>query len=101
MSDELSKKALTKKAYAVSILVDFVAGNQPLKASWFRDAEDLEDIRRDSEESVNLAEGVTGTTGEPRRLFDLAVQEFENGSLRESEQNFRLAKTKAQAIQTH
>ncbi len=64
-------------------------------------AEDLEDIRRDSEESVNLAEGVTGTTGEPRRLFDLAVQEFENGSLRESEQNFRLAKTKAQAIQTH
>ena len=42
-------------------------------------AEDLEDIRRDSEESVNLAEGVTGTTGEPRRLFDLAVQEFENG----------------------
>ena len=64
-------------------------------------SEDLDDIRSDSEESVRRAEEVTGSPGEPRRLFDLAVQEFENGSLRESEQNFRLAKSKALGIQSH
>ena len=50
---------------------------------------------------MRRAEEVTGSPGEPRRLFDLAVQEFENGSLRESEQNFRLAKSKALGIQSH
>ena len=64
-------------------------------------SEDLEEIRSDSEESVRSSEEVTGSPGDPRRLFDLAVQEFENGSLRESEQNFRLAKSKALEIRSH
>jgi len=62
---------------------------------------DLTEIRSDVERSVTSAEGVTGSPGESRRLLDAAIEEFANGSLREAEQNFRLAKSKAIEIEAH
>ena len=62
---------------------------------------DLTEIRSDVEKSVISAEEVTGSPGEPRRLLESAIEEFANGSLREAEQDFRLAKSKAMEIEAH
>ena len=62
---------------------------------------DVEEIRQQSEISVNRAEKVTGFPGRPRKIFEDAMKELENGSLRASESRFREAKSKAEAIESN
>ena len=62
---------------------------------------DVEEIRQQSEISVNRAEKVTGFPGRPRKIFEDALRELENGSLRASESRFREAKSKAEAIESN
>ena len=62
--------------------------------------EDLEAIRADSEKSIENAERVTGASGKARTLYDLAVRESEQGSIRDAEELFRSAKSKASAIES-
>ena len=62
--------------------------------------EDLEAIRVDSEKSIENAERVTGASGKARTLYDLAVRESEQGSIRDAEELFRSAKSKANAIES-
>ena len=62
---------------------------------------DVEEIRQQSEISVNRAEKVTGFPGRPRKIFEDAVKELENGSLRASESRFREAKSEAEAIESN
>ncbi len=62
--------------------------------------EDLEAIRADSEKSIENAERVTGASGKARTLYDLAVRESEQGSIRDAEELFRSAKSKANAIES-
>ena len=62
---------------------------------------DVEEIREQSEISVNKAEKVTGFPGRPRKIFQDALTELENGSLRASESRFREAKSEAEAIESN
>ena len=62
---------------------------------------DLEEIRQQSEISVNRAEKVTGFPGRPRKIFEDAMTELENGSLRASESRFREAKSQAEVIESN
>tara|TARA_Y100000768_G_scaffold348776_1_gene297887 strand:- start:103 stop:1758 length:1656 start_codon:yes stop_codon:yes gene_type:complete len=62
---------------------------------------DVEEIREQSEISVNKAEKVTGFPGRPRKIFEDALTELENGSLRASESRFREAKSKAEMIESN
>ncbi len=62
---------------------------------------DVEEIRQQSEISVNRAEKVTGFPGRPRKIFEDALRELENGSLRASESRFREAKSEAEAIESN
>jgi len=62
---------------------------------------DVEEIRQQSEISVNRAEKVTGFPGRPRKIFEDAMKELENGSLRASESRFREAKSEAEAIESN
>ena len=62
---------------------------------------DVEEIRQQSEISVNRAEKVTGFPGRPRKIFEEALRELENGSLRASESRFREAKSEAEAIESN
>ena len=62
---------------------------------------DVEEIRQQSEISVNRAEKVTGFPGRPRKIFKDAMKELENGSLRASESRFREAKSEAEAIESN
>ena len=62
---------------------------------------DVEEIRQQSEISVNRAEKVTGFPGRPRKIFEDALRELENGSLRASENRFREAKSEAEAISSN
>ena len=62
---------------------------------------DVEEIRQQSEISVNRAEKVTGFPGRPRKIFKDAMKELENGSLRASETRFREAKSEAEAIESN
>ena len=62
---------------------------------------DLEEIRQQSEISVNRAEKVTGFPGRPRKIFEDAMTELENGSLRASESRFREAKSRAEVIESN
>ena len=59
---------------------------------------DVEEIREQSEIYVNKAEKVTGFPGRPRKIFEDALTELENGSLRASESRFREAKSEAEMI---
>ena len=63
--------------------------------------EDIEEIRDQSDRAVIRAEEITGFSGEARRVFVIAEEEFENGSLRTAEQGFRAAKTRASKIESH
>ncbi len=63
--------------------------------------EDLEEIRDQSDRAITKAEEITGFSGEARRVFGRAEEEFENGSLRAAEQGFRAAKTRASRIESH
>ena len=62
---------------------------------------DVEEIMQQSEISVNRAEKVTGFPGRPRKIFEDAMKELENGSLRASESRFREAKSEAEAIESN
>jgi len=62
---------------------------------------DVEEIMQQSEISVNRAEKVTGFPGRPRKIFEDAMKELENGSLRASENRFREAKSEAEAIRSN
>ena len=62
---------------------------------------DVEEIRQQSEISVNRTEKVTGFPGRPRKIFEDAMKELENGSLRASESRFREAKSEAEAIESN
>ena len=62
---------------------------------------DVEEIRQQSEISVNRAEKVTGFPGRPRKIFQEALTELENGSLRASESRFRMAKSEAEMIESN
>ena len=62
---------------------------------------DVEEIREQSEISVNKAEKVTGFPGRPRKIFEDALTELENGSLRASESRFREAKSEAEMIESN
>tara|TARA_B100000683_G_scaffold15204_1_gene15319 strand:- start:849 stop:2558 length:1710 start_codon:yes stop_codon:yes gene_type:complete len=62
---------------------------------------DLEEIRQQSEISVNRAEKLTGFPGRPRKIFEDAMTELENGSLRASESRFREAKSRAEVIESN
>ena len=62
---------------------------------------DVEEIREQSEISVNKAEKVAGFPGRPRKIFEDALTELENGSLRASESRFREAKSKAEMIESN
>tara|TARA_B100000614_G_scaffold156935_1_gene138882 strand:- start:282 stop:1991 length:1710 start_codon:yes stop_codon:yes gene_type:complete len=62
---------------------------------------DLEEIRQQSEISVNRAEKLTGFPGRPRKIFEDAMTELENGSLRASESRFREAKSQAEVIESN
>jgi len=62
---------------------------------------DVKEIRQQSEISVNRAEKVTGFPVRPRKIFEDAVKELENGSLRASESRFREAKSEAEAIESN
>ena len=62
---------------------------------------DVEEIMQQSEISVNRAEKVTGFPGRPRKIFEDAMTELENGSLRASESRFREAKSQAEVIESN
>ena len=62
---------------------------------------DVEEIREQSEIYVNKAEKVTGFPGRPRKIFEDALTELENGSLRASESRFREAKSEAEMIESN
>ena len=62
---------------------------------------DLEEIRQQSEISVKRAEKLTGFPGRPRKIFEDAMTELENGSLRASESRFREAKSRAEVIESN
>ena len=62
---------------------------------------DLVDIRDSSESTLVRSEGITGSKGGARRIFEDASEEMENGSLRSAENKFREAKTMAEKIVTH
>ena len=62
---------------------------------------DVEEIREQSEISVNKAEKVTGFPGRPRKIFENALNELENGSLRTSESRFREAQSEAEMIESN
>ncbi|MBR79850.1 MAG: hypothetical protein CMA88_03585 [Euryarchaeota archaeon] len=63
--------------------------------------EDLREIRDQSEIAVNRAEEKTGFPGEARHVFQTAVEELDNGSLRSAEQSFRNSKIMAEKIELH
>ena len=75
------------------------AENEVQKTLSFLD--DLVEIRDRSESSLVKSEGITGSKGEARIIFENASEEMENGSLRSSENKFREAKIIAEKIVTH
>jgi hypothetical protein len=62
---------------------------------------DIEEIKNQSMGSIDRAEKITGRTGVARTIFDSAIAELENGSLRISENKFREAKSKAENLEDH
>ena len=62
---------------------------------------DVEEIMEQSEISIVRAEKITGFPGRPRKIFEEALSELENGSLRSSESKFREAKSKAEMIESN
>ena len=62
---------------------------------------DVEEIREQSEIYVNKVEKVTGFPGRPRKIFEDALTELANGSLRASESRFREARSEAEMIESN
>ena len=64
-------------------------------------AVDIDAIRRDSLSAVEKAEEIAPVVQGPRRAFTMGDREAGHGSLREAESLYRLAKTKAGAIEEY
>ncbi len=64
-------------------------------------AVDIDAIRSDSLSAVEKAEEISPVVQGPRRAFTMGDREAGHGSLREAENLYRLAKTKAGAIEEH
>lgn len=64
-------------------------------------AVDIDAIRRDSLSEVEKAEEIAPVVQGPRRAFTMGDREAGHGSLREAESLYRLAKTKAGAIEEY
>ena len=64
-------------------------------------AVDIDAIRRDSLSAVEKAEEIAPVVQGPRRAFKMGDREAGHGSLREAESLYRLAKTKAGAIEEY
>ena len=64
-------------------------------------AVDIDAIRSDSLAAVEKAESIAPVVGGPRRAFQMGDKEAGLGALREAETLYRIAKTKATAIEEH
>jgi hypothetical protein len=62
---------------------------------------DIEEVKEQSIRALDRAEAITGNTGRARMIFDTALTEMENGSLRIAENKFRESKSKAETIESH
>ncbi|MFL2974904.1 MAG: hypothetical protein ACJZ42_01105 [Candidatus Thalassarchaeaceae archaeon] len=62
---------------------------------------DIEEVKSQSIVSIERAEAITGTPGRARSIFDNALTEIDNGSLRVAENKLREAKSLAENIQAH
>ena len=62
---------------------------------------DIEEVKAQSIDSVERAEAITGIPGRARSIFDSALAEMENGSLRVAENKLREAKSLAEKIESH
>ena len=63
--------------------------------------DDLKEIKSDAKKAIDDLEKITGISGGPRKIFDLAIEEEETGSFREAEKLFRLAKSNSKEIEEH
>ncbi len=62
---------------------------------------DIEEVKEQSLASVERAEAITGAQGRARSIFDSALSELDNGSLRMAENKLREAKSMAEKIESH
>lgn len=62
---------------------------------------DIEEIKEQSSSALRRAEKITGFPGRARTIFDSALAELENGSLRIAENKFRETKSKAETLESH
>jgi len=62
---------------------------------------DIEEIKEQSSSALSRAEKITGFPGRARTIFDSALAELENGSLRIAENKFRKTKSKAETLESH
>lgn len=62
---------------------------------------DIEEVREQSIDSIERAEAITGKQGRARSIFDSALTELDNGSLRVAENKLREAKSFAEKIESH
>ena len=62
---------------------------------------DIEEVREQSIGSIERAEAITGKQGRARSIFDSALTELDNGSLRVAENKLREAKSFAEKIESH
>jgi len=62
---------------------------------------DIEEVKEQSLASVERAEAITGAPGRARSIFDSALSELDNGSLRMAENKLREAKSMAEKIEAH
>jgi len=62
---------------------------------------DIEEVKEQSLASVERAEAITGAQGRARSIFDSALSELDNGSLRMAENKLREAKSMAEKIEAH
>ena len=62
---------------------------------------DIEEVKAQSIASVERAEAITGIPGRARSIFDNALTEMGNGSLRVAENKLREAKSLAEKIESH
>jgi|TARA_B100001996_G_scaffold99755_1_gene74763 hypothetical protein len=62
---------------------------------------DIEEVKAQSIVSIERAEAIIGNPGRPRSIFDSALTEIDNGSLRAAENKLREAKSLAEKIESH
>ena len=62
---------------------------------------DIEEVKAQSIASVERAEAITGIPGRARSIFEIALAEMGNGSLRVAENKLREAKSLAEKIESH